>query len=168
LTLPWLVCVRDGLRLYTPLSGAIVRRGALARFCKTAAAMYQAGVPVAEAMEAAALAMGNCLLARRALAQIPPLRDGGSVADAVAASRLFEPTFAGMIATGEQSGTLPETLYQVAREYEQRRDSGRRVLVIGSIGIGLLLGAAIIGAVVVKFYTTYYGSMMREMLDAVE
>jgi general secretion pathway protein F len=168
MTIPWLAYARDAWRLYMPLSGGVVRRGAVARFCKTAGGMYEAGVPVAEAVEAAALAMNNRVLARRPLAQVPMLRQGGWLGQSVQTWGLFDPTMAGIIATGEQSGTLPEAFYQVAREYEQRRDSSRRVLIIGSVAVGLLAGAAVIVTVVVTFYLTYYNLMLNELPKAME
>jgi type II secretory pathway component PulF len=167
-TIPWLAYARDAWRLYMPLSGGVVRRGAVARFCRTAGGMYQAGVPVAEAIEAAALAMNNRVLARRPLAQVPALRQGGWLGQSVQTWGLFDPTMAGIIATGEQSGTLPEAFHQVAREYEQRRDSSRRTLIIGSIAVGLLVGAAVIVTVVLTFYLTYAKLMLDELPRAME
>ncbi|MFQ5808132.1 MAG: type II secretion system F family protein [Armatimonadota bacterium] len=133
--------VGDWIHVRYPLTGPIVRQAATARFLRTMSAMFEAGVPVADCVEAAAGATANVALARPILQHAPILRQGGRVAQVLHGADVFSSTAVGMIATGEESGTLPEALRHLAGLYEAESESRLARLRWHSYAIVVLVGS---------------------------
>jgi len=136
--------LRDWLALHNPLTGGIRRRAALARFARTAAAMYNAGVPPADAAEAAALATASRPISQALLPHAYKLRQTGNLSAALAASGQFRRTDLGLIATGEESGTLPESLTKIAENYESEKSTRMKILGVSALLVTLLVGAILV------------------------
>ncbi len=159
--------VGEWLALHNPLTGGIRRRAALARFSRTAAAMYDAGVGIAECTEAAALAAGMRPISRRILPYVDTLRRGGRVADVMTASGQFDRTAIGLVATGEDSGTLPEMFSRLADRYEQEKRARMAGLSIAAIALVVIAGAALVvvvgGGSLVRFYDRMYEMIFSDL-----
>jgi type II secretory pathway component PulF len=156
LSTPRLRPINDWLALRYPLTGPIVRQAALMRFLRTMSAMLEAGVPVADCVEAAAGATANAALASPILRNAPGLREGVAAAHVLHSAGVFSRTAMGMIATGEESGTLPESLRYLAEEYHSESD-GR----LSSLKWVSYLGALLFGSIIVVIagglaLTSYY------------
>ncbi|MFQ6133574.1 MAG: type II secretion system F family protein [Armatimonadota bacterium] len=136
--------VRDWLALHNPLTGGIRWRAAMARFARTAAAMYEAGVPPADAAEAAALATGSRPISRAILPHAYALRHQGTLSGALAASGQLSGTEVGVIATGEESGTLPEGLTKLAERFESEKNMRMKVLGTSALLLTLAAGAVLV------------------------
>lgn len=136
--------LRDWLALHNPLTGGIRRRAAMARFARTGAAMYEAGVSPADATEAAALATGSRPISQAILPHAYGLREGGTMSQALAASGQLNRTDVGMIATGEESGAIPESLSKLAERYEGEKNVRMKVLGVSALLLTLVAGAALV------------------------
>ncbi len=143
---------RDGLErllLRLPVIGPIVRMAAIARFTRTLATTFAAGVPLIEALHACIGGAGNVVY-REALSGIRDgVATGQQLQSAMRSSGVFPAMALQMTAIGEESGTLAEMLEKVASHYEDQVDNlveGLTSLlepVIMAV-LGVLIGALII------------------------
>jgi type II secretory pathway component PulF len=132
----------DTVKLAIPITGPLVRKIVAARFARTLAALYGAGVPIATAVTVAGDACGNSVLEGAAQRMGPAMERGVSISGAIAASGFFPPMFNGMVATGEQTGSLDQTLDKAADFYEEEAMHATVQLVV-IMGVLLLLVMAI-------------------------
>ena len=95
---------------------------------RTLGVMLGQGVPILQSLEVAAGNIGNATL-RRAVAGVrDAVRDGSSLAQALAATRGFPVFVSNMVAVGEESGTVDAALLKVAAAYERELDRTLRTL----------------------------------------
>jgi type IV pilus assembly protein PilC len=149
---------RDQVNLALPVIGPLVRKLAVARFARGMAALYHAGVSPVTSLVAAAEASGNVVLEKSVRRMAPAIERGSSLTQAMVMTGFFPPMFTGMIATGEQTGSLDETLDKSAEYYESEATHASIQLVV-ILGVVLLLIMAVVVALkVIGFYMTHYGA----------
>lgn len=105
----------DAWLLRLPWLGSLIRSVNTARFAATLSILLGGGVPLLSALQSGARVMGNSALraaVERAAAQV---REGESLARALAATRLFPPLLTHLVASGEMSGKLDQLLERAAR-----------------------------------------------------
>jgi len=123
--------------LRLPLIGRLTRTVNTARLASTLAILSGSGVPLLSALQAAAGVVGN-LPMRGAVDEIyKRVREGGSMSRAIAATGLFPPVMAHLVASGEKSGRLPEMLERIASQQTQELDT--RVLSLTALLEPLLI-----------------------------
>jgi type II secretory pathway component PulF len=115
---PPLAVALDAVLYHTPVLHGILHARGTARFARLAEAMYLAGLPMAQTIETAALGTGNAVLRLRLLRAVPLIREGGHLAQALAATGAFSPLVNGLLHTGAESGRLDEMLRHVAEQSE--------------------------------------------------
>ncbi|EAR59529.1 type II secretion system F family protein [Neptuniibacter caesariensis] len=113
----------DKAVLKIPVIGQILHNASIARFARTLATTFAAGVPLVNALESAAGASGNALY-RDAIIQIKNgVSTGQSLKDAVTMTGIFPNMTVQMIAIGEEAGSLEMMLEKVADFYEELVDN---------------------------------------------
>lgn len=136
-------------KLHMPLLGDFITKMVIARFCRTLATLLAGGVTAVEALQSAGPTSGSDLIRDAVNDAISDIEEGKSISDSLDKSGLFPPMVTGMIAIGEEAGTLPELLDKVAEFYEEdvettSRNLGSIIEPIALIGIGGLVGAMLI------------------------
>ena len=136
-------------KLHMPLIGDFITKMVIARFCRTLATLLAGGVTAVEALQSAGPTSGSDLIRDAVDNAISDIEEGKSISDSLDKSGLFPPMVTGMIAIGEEAGTLPELLDKVAEFYEEdveatSRNLGSIIEPIALIGIGGLVGAMLI------------------------
>jgi type IV pilus assembly protein PilC len=150
----------DQVKLSIPVIGPLVRKLAVARFARSLAALYGAGVPLPAALSMAGEASGNSLLEKQSVRMVPALEQGISISQTILASGFFPQMFVGMISTGETSGNLDEILEKAADFYEEESAHATTQLVV-TLGVILLVIVAILVAIkLISFYMSYIGGVM--------
>ena len=150
----------DQVKLAFPVVGKLIRKMAVARFARSFAALYGAGVPIASALAMSGEASGNYVLEQQSLRMVPALERGVPIAQTLEASRFFPPMFIGMVSTGETTGSLDTMLDKAADFYEEEAAHATQQLVV-TLGVVLLLAVAILVAYkVATFYASLYGGIM--------
>ena len=122
------VTVLEWVLLALPVLGGIWRKVALARFSRFFATLYRSGLPILRCIEAAGEASGSRALCRAATQAADRVHGGASLEEAFQCSRLFNPMFVNMVATGEESGSLDEMLDKVAEYHESQAELGIETL----------------------------------------
>lgn len=113
----------DKAILKIPVIGQILHNASIARFARTLATTFAAGVPLVNALESAAGASGNALY-RDAILQIKNgVSTGQSLKDAVNMTGVFPNMAVQMVAIGEEAGSLEMMLEKVADFYEELVDN---------------------------------------------
>ncbi len=112
----------DRLLLRAPVIGVIVKKATIARFARTLATMFAAGVPLVEALDSVAGATGNRLYYEGTLAVKNDVSTGMQLQAAMNATGLFPNMVIQMVAIGEESGELDNMLGKVADFYEGEVD----------------------------------------------
>lgn len=117
--------MRDNLDkriLKFPIIGEILKKASIARFTRTLATTFAAGVPLIGALESAAGAAGNAVF-RDAIHMIRKEVAGGIQMNvAMRATNVFPEMVTQMIAIGEESGAVDEMLSKIASIYEAQVD----------------------------------------------
>ncbi len=111
-----------------PGIGALLRKIETARLSRSLGVMVSQGVPVLQALDVVGRSIANAVL-RRAMETIQTaVRDGSSIAAAIAASGQFHAFVSNMVAVGEESGTVDAALLKVGVAYEREVDRTIRTL----------------------------------------
>jgi type IV pilus assembly protein PilC len=113
----------DRMSLKMPIIGPILEKAAIARFARTLATMFAAGVPLVEALDSVAGATGNIVFENAVLKMRDEVATGQRLQQAMANTQLFPNMVIQMIAVGEESGALDEMSGKVATFYEADVDN---------------------------------------------
>ena len=140
----------DRVILKVPVIGQIMHNSAIARFARTLAVTFKAGVPLVEALDTVAGATGNTVYEKA----VHRVRDDVSVGYPLNMSmkqvNLFPHMVIQMTAIGEEAGALDAMLFKVAEYYEQEVNNAVDALSsliepFIMIFIGGIIGAMVIG-----------------------
>jgi len=142
----------DKLLLKLPIFGDLIKKATIARFSRTLATMFTAGVPLVEALDSVAGASGNRVyfLATKKIQK--EISTGTSLTVAMENTNVFPNMVIQMVAIGEESGALDDMLAKVAEFYEADVDDA--VAGISSLMepvIMVVLGV-LIGGLVIAMY----------------
>lgn len=112
----------DCIKLRLPIVGGIFERIALARFTRTFAMMYRAGVPLLQTLSINSASVGNRHIGRAILSIRESVERGEALTRSAYNSGLFTPLVLQMMAVGEETGALDDLFIEVADFYEQEVD----------------------------------------------
>jgi len=113
----------DILSLKIPVVGGILEKSAIARFARTMATMFAAGVPLVEAMDSVAGATGNALYYEATMKMKDDVATGTQLQQSMKQTGIFPNMMVQMVSIGEESGSLDEMLSKVADFYEEEVDN---------------------------------------------
>ncbi len=113
----------DRFMLKMPVLGPILVKAAIARYARTLATMFAAGVPLVEALTSVAGATGNIVYENAVLKMRDEVATGNRLQRTMEATGLFPNMVNQMIAVGEESGSLDQMAGKVADFYEQEVDN---------------------------------------------
>jgi type IV pilus assembly protein PilC len=139
----------DRMILKLPIIGPIMVKAAIARYARTLATMFAAGVPLVEALQSVAGATGNVVYSDAVLQIRDSVATGQQLQFAMNQTGLFPNMVEQMVAIGEESGALDNMLNKAADFYEQEVDDAVDALssllepIIMSI-LGILIGGLVV------------------------
>lgn len=140
----------DRVILKVPVIGQIMNNSAIARFARTTAVTFKAGVPLVEALGIVAGATGNKVYEEGVLRMRDDVSVGYPVNMAMKQINLFPHMVVQMTAIGEEAGALDTMLFKVAEYYEQEVNNAVDALSslmepMIMVFIGTLVGGMVIG-----------------------
>jgi type IV pilus assembly protein PilC len=142
----------DRLILKLPVIGKIMHEAALARFARTLAVTFAAGVPLVEALDTVAGATGNTVYEQAVLRIRDDVSVGYQVNLAMKQTNLFPHMVVQMTAIGEEAGALDTMLYKVAEFYEMEVNNAVDALASLLEPIIVVMLGVIVGSMVVAMY----------------
>ena len=142
----------DRLLLKIPIFGPLIRKATIARFSRTLATMFAAGVPLVEALDSVAGATGNRVYFDATKRIQSEISTGTSLTVAMQNTNVFPNMVMQMVAIGEESGELDSMLGKVADFFEAEVDDA--VAGISSLmePVILVVLGVLIGGLVVAMY----------------
>lgn len=114
---------KDRMVLKIPIIGTILEKSAVARFARTLATTFAAGVPLVDALDSVAGAAGNVVFYDATLRIKEEVSSGQQLQFAMKNAGIFPPMAIQMVSIGEESGALDEMLDKVATFYEDEVDN---------------------------------------------
>jgi len=132
--------------------GELIRKATVARWTRTLATTFAAGVPLVEALDSVGPASGNAVY-REATKQIQAeVNIGTSLAQSMQNSGVFPPMAVQMTAIGEESGSLDSMLSKVADYFEREVDETVDALASLIEPMIMVVLGVIIGGIVIAIY----------------
>ena len=143
----------DRLALKLPAVGLLTTNAAIARFARTLATMFAAGVPLVEAMDSVAGAAGNSVYTKAILEVRDDISAGTTLEASLSQNKeLFPNMLIQMVGIGEESGALDEMLDKVADYYEEAVDDAVDNLTAMLEPMIMAFLAVVIGGLVIAMY----------------
>ena len=136
-----------------PIVGDMIVQAAMQRFAQNVSILLGAGVPVLETLDAMKGIYSSNPVYQSSMKQVAQyVGRGENLSDAMASTGLFTVFLENMSRIGEQSGTLPEVLAELADFYRQKVEvfAGRVASQLETILIGLM--SVVVGAVLISLY----------------
>jgi type IV pilus assembly protein PilC len=115
--------VLDGIMLKIPVFGMLLRKIAVARFCRTLATLTSSGVPILDGLQITAKTAGNAIVEDSIMATRKSVEEGKTISEPLGDTEVFPSMVVQMIAVGEQTGALDTMLSKIADFYEEEVDT---------------------------------------------
>lgn len=142
----------DIFLLKIPIIGPILRKSCIARFSRTLATTFTAGVPLLEGLESAAGASGNYVYRKAILNARHDVESGLMLNIAMRASNIFPNMLIQMIMIGEEAGTIDDMLNKVANIYEMEVDDAVDGLTTLIEPLIMVVIGGIVGSLIIAMY----------------
>jgi type IV pilus assembly protein PilC len=142
----------DRAALKMPVIGPILNKAAIARFSRTLATMFAAGVPLVEALESVAGATGNIIYENAVMRMRDEVATGQRLQRAMETTELFPNMVVQMIAVGEESGSLDTMAGKVATFYEAEVDNAVDAMSSLLEPLIMVILGVLVGGLVVAMY----------------
>jgi type IV pilus assembly protein PilC len=144
--------VMDRIMLKVPVFGVLVEKSCIARWTRTLATMFAAGVPLVEALDSVGGAAGNSIFTRATEKIQQEVSTGTSLTAAMTNANLFPSMVLQMCAIGEESGSIDHMLGKAADFYEAEVDDMVAGLSSLMEPIIIVFLGTLIGGIVVSMY----------------
>lgn len=144
--------VMDRITLKLPIFGGLIRKACIARWARTLATMFAAGVPLVEAFDSVAGAAGNVVYYDATKRIQREVSAGSSLTSTMQDTGVFPSMVLQMVAIGEESGALDAMLSKVADFFEAEVDDAVDALSSLMEPIIMAVLGVIIGGLVIAMY----------------
>ena len=153
--------VVDGLLLRIPVLGLILRKIAVARFCRTLATLLGSGIPILDGLRITARTSGNAVVEDAIMTACEAIESGESIAGPLGETGVFPQMVTQMVNVGETTGTLDTMFAKIASFYEEEVDAsvGGMLTLIEPIMIAFL--GVVVGGIVVAMYLPIFDLISR-------
>jgi|TARA_B110000967_G_C18871669_1_gene555776 MSHA biogenesis protein MshG len=112
----------DKLVIKVPVIGSILHRAFMARFARSFAMAYGAGVPIVQAMGVISRSIGNEYISSHVNNMREGIERGDTLTRTAKQTGMFTPVVMQMFAVGEEAGNLEEMMIFIADFYEEEVD----------------------------------------------
>jgi type IV pilus assembly protein PilC len=142
----------DRYLLKAPLIGKILRKIAVARFCRTLATLLSSGVPILDGLDITAKTSGNAIIEKAINGVRAKIERGETIAGPLRATGVFPPMVGQMIGAGESTGALDTMLAKIADFYEEEVDVAIAGLLTILEPMLICVLGVIVGGIVISMY----------------
>ena len=142
----------DAILLKVPIFGEVVRKATIARWTRTLATMFAAGVPLVESLDSVGGASGNAVYQDATRKIQTEVSTGTSLTIAMQNADVFPNMVTQMVSIGEESGALDQMLGKVADFYEDEVDEAVESLSSLMEPLIMVILGVLIGGLVIAMY----------------
>ena len=149
--------VVDAVMLKMPVMGVLIRKIAVARFCRTMATLLSSGVPILDGLDITARTSGNAIIEEAIMTTRRSIERGETIAAPLKSTGVFPPMVVQMIGVGEATGALDTMLAKIADFYEEEVDAAvaGMLTLLEPLMIAFLGG--VVGGIVIAMYLPIFG-----------
>ena len=144
--------VVDATVLKMPILGLIMRKIAVARFCRTLSTLISSGVPILDGLDITARTSGNAIVEDSILSTRKSIEGGNSIAAPLKETGVFPPMVVQMISVGEATGALDTMLGKIAEFYEEEVDTAVAGLLTLLEPVMIAFLGVAVGGIVIAMY----------------
>jgi type IV pilus assembly protein PilC len=142
----------DQFALQLPLIGSLLRKVAVAKFCRTLGTLLQSGVPILESLQVVARTAGNMVIERAVLRSAESIAEGRPLAEPLDESGVFPNLVVQMIDVGESVGALDAMLAKISDFYDEEVDQAVENLTAAIEPLMIVGLGGMIGGIIVAMY----------------
>ena len=153
--------VVDGILLKTPVLGMILRKVAVARFCRTLSTLLGSGVPILEGLDITAKTAGNAVIEDAIMLTRGAIERGETISAPLRETKVFPPMVTQMINVGEQTGALDTMLAKIADFYEEEVDTAVAGMLTLMEPIMIAFLGVVVGGIVIAMYLPIFDLISR-------
>jgi type IV pilus assembly protein PilC len=142
----------DGLLLKAPILGMILRKIAVARFCRTLSTLLSSGVPILDGLDITARTAGNAIVEEAIQKTRASIERGETVSAPLRETNVFPSMVVQMINVGETTGALDAMLAKIADFYEEEVDTAVAGLLTLMEPLMIAVLGGVVGGIVIAMY----------------
>ena len=142
----------DGLLLKMPILGMILRKIAVARFCRTLSTLLSSGVPILDGLDITARTAGNAIVEEAIQKTRTSIERGETVSAPLRETNVFPSMVVQMINVGETTGALDAMLAKIADFYEEEVDTAVAGLLTLMEPLMIAVLGGVVGGIVIAMY----------------
>jgi type IV pilus assembly protein PilC len=142
----------DAITLKLPILGVLLRKIAVARFCRTLSTLLASGVSILEALDITARTSGNAVIEEAILTTRKSIERGETIAAPLKETAVFPPMVVQMIGVGEATGALDTMLSKIADFYEEEVDVAVAGLLTLLEPVMIAVLGGVVGGIVIAMY----------------
>jgi type IV pilus assembly protein PilC len=153
--------VVDGALLKLPIMGSILRKIAVARFCRTLSTLMASGVPILDGLDITARTAGNAIIEDAIQVTRKSIERGETISGPLKETNVFPGMVVQMIGVGEATGALDTMLAKIADFYEEEVDTAvaGMLTLLEPVMIAFLGG--VVGGIVIAMYMPIFGLISK-------
>jgi type IV pilus assembly protein PilC len=151
----------DRIVLKLPILGNLMRKIAVARFCRTLSTLLASGVSILEAMDITARTSGNAVIEEAIFNTRRSIERGETIAQPLRETAVFPPMVVQMIGVGEATGALDTMLSKIAEFYEEEVDVAVAGLLTLMEPIMIAVLGAVVGGIVIAMYMPIFSLISK-------
>jgi type IV pilus assembly protein PilC len=144
--------VVDSGVLKAPILGDIMRKIAVARFCRTLSTLISSGVPILDGLEITAKTSGNAIVEDAIMTTRKSIERGETISAPLKDTKVFPAMVTQMIGVGEATGALDTMLAKIADFYEEEVDTAVAGLLTLLEPIMIAVLGGVVGGIVIAMY----------------
>jgi type IV pilus assembly protein PilC len=144
--------VIDQTTLKMPVLGNIMKKIAVARFCRTLSTLISSGVPILDGLEITAKTAGNAIVEDAIMATRKSIERGETISAPLKETKVFPSMVTQMIGVGEATGALDTMLAKIADFYEEEVDTAVAGLLTLLEPIMIAVLGVVVGGIVIAMY----------------
>ena len=142
----------DAIMLKLPILGNILRKVAVARFCRTLSTLLASGVPILDGLDITARTAGNAIIEEAVQKTRTSIERGETISAPLRETGVFPSMVVQMINVGETTGALDAMLSKIADFYEEEVDTAVAGLLTLMEPVMIAVLGGVVGGIVIAMY----------------
>jgi type IV pilus assembly protein PilC len=153
--------VVDRIVLKLPVLGMLMRKIAVARFCRTLSTLIASGVPILDGLEITARTSGNAIIEDAIMTTRKSIERGETISAPLRETEIFPPMVTQMISVGEATGALDAMLAKIADFYEEEVDTAVAGMLTLLEPIMIAFLGVVVGGIVIAMYMPIFDMISK-------
>ncbi len=151
----------DAILLKAPVLGGILRKVAVARFCRTLSTLLASGVPILDGLEITARTAGNAVIEDAIMVTRSSIERGETISGPLRETNVFPSMVVQMINVGETTGALDAMMSKIADFYEEEVDTAVAGLLTLLEPIMIAFLGVVVGGIFIAMYMPIFDMISK-------